>query len=113
MFTWMIFSGTSALYRSNDHLVMDFFSGKFSPKMNIMVNWVITIASLVFFVVLLVFGIQVVGVRMTIPYESWKLPTGYAYLAVPVNAVIMILFTIERILFVPEGCRFRRNNNDK
>jgi TRAP-type C4-dicarboxylate transport system permease small subunit len=53
---------------------------------------------LVFMGILVFYGIQITKVRMGIPFETWNLPTGYAYMAVPVNALLMGMFCIEKIL---------------
>ena len=34
---------------------------------------------------------------MDIPYTGWEVPTGYAYLAVPVSAFLMLLFTLSSL----------------
>jgi TRAP-type C4-dicarboxylate transport system permease small subunit len=98
LFIWMVFSGTAVLYYRNDHLVMDFFSGKFSPKMARRIDLIQQVLFLVFMVILLFYGMQITKVRMGIPFETWNLPTGYAYVAVPVNALLMGLFCIEKII---------------
>ena len=98
LFIWMVFSGTAVLYYRNDHLVMDFFSGKFSPKMARRIDLIQQVLFLVFMVILLFYGMQITKVRMGIPFETWNLPTGYAYVAVPVNALVMGLFCIEKII---------------
>ncbi|HSV56967.1 MAG TPA: TRAP transporter small permease [Magnetospirillaceae bacterium] len=98
MFIWMVFLGTAALYYRGDHLVMDFFQGKMPPRMQ---NAVILCGELLFLAVaavLIVYGIEVTRIRMGIPFETWDVPTGYAFLAVPVNASIMALFCVNRIL---------------
>ena len=33
-------------------------------------------------------------IRMDIPSTGWEIPTGYAYLAVPISAFLMLLFTL-------------------
>ena len=98
LFIWMVFSGTAVLYYRNDHLVMDFFSGKFSPKMARRIDMIQQLLFLVFMAILVFYGMQITKVRMGIPFETWDLPTGYAYVAVPVNALLMGLFCIEKIL---------------
>jgi len=98
LFIWMVFSGTAVLYYRNDHLVMDFFSGKFSPKMARRIDLIQQLLFLVFMAILVFYGMQITKVRMGIPFETWNLPTGYAYVAVPVNALVMGLFCIEKIL---------------
>ncbi len=98
LFIWMVFSGTAVLYYRNDHLVMDFFSGKFSPRMARRIDLIQQLLFLVFMAILVFYGMQITKVRMGIPFETWDLPTGYAYVAVPVNALLMSLFCIEKIL---------------
>jgi TRAP-type C4-dicarboxylate transport system permease small subunit len=98
LFIWMVFTGTSVLYSRHDHLIMDFFSGKFSVKVAKAIDLLQSILFMLFLFVLLYYGIQIVRVRMSIPFETWKFPTGYAYAAVPVNAVIMALFCIQRMV---------------
>ena len=98
MFIWMVFLGTSALYYRGDHLVMDFFQEKMPPGMRRSVESAGEILFLLFMAALLLYGIQVTKVRMEIPFETWAVPTGYAYLAVPVCASIMALFCINHIV---------------
>jgi len=98
LFIWMVFSGTAVLYYRNDHLVMDFFSGKFSPRMARNIDMIQQLLFLVFMGILVFYGLQITKVRMGIPFETWNLPTGYAYVAVPVNALLMGLFCIEKII---------------
>jgi TRAP-type C4-dicarboxylate transport system permease small subunit len=98
LFIWMVFTGTSVLYYRNEHLMMDFFSGKFSKKMARFIDTTQNIMFIVFVVILIIYGIQITRVRMTIPFETWDFPTGYAYMAVPVNAVVMGLFCVEKLI---------------
>lgn len=98
LFIWMVFTGTSVLYSRNEHLVMDFFSGKLSAKMSRSIDLIHNIMFMAFVVILIIYGIQITRVRMTIPFETWKLPTGYAYMAVPVNAAVMGLFCVDKLI---------------
>lgn len=102
-FIWMVFTGTAVLYYRNDHLVMDFFSGKFSPPTAKAIMLLQHGMFLIFAVVMVVYGIQVTKVRMGIPFETWDLPTGYAYVAVPVNGLLMGLFCLDKIITVSGG----------
>ena len=105
-FIWMVFTGTAVLYYNNDHLIMDFFSGKFSVKWHKIVDILEQVMFLLFCAVLVFYGIQVTKVRMGIPFETWKVPTGYAFVAVPVNGFIMALFSIEKLI------KMRSNSDD-
>lgn len=98
LFIWVVFIGASVLVARNEHLVMDFFVTKLRPAAARRLGTVIRLAELAFFGVMLVGGIRIVEVRMRIPFDTWEFPTGWAYLAVPVCAVFMILFSVNAML---------------
>ena len=103
LFIWMVFLGTSVLYYNDDHLIMNFFSDKFSKISFTRLQIIQDILFILFMGVLIIYGFQVVKVRMTIPFETWNVATGYAYMSVPVNAFIMILFTIQKLQMIRKG----------
>lgn len=97
VFIWTVFLATTALYVTDDHLIMDFFINKMQPgrkrKLHIFINFVF----LVFVLVLITYGFMVFQVRMRVPYTSWNFPTGYAYLAVPVCGILMLFFCLNKL----------------
>ena len=95
MFVWMVFIGTSVVYYHADHLKMDFFSMKFSPRAKKVFDYVFLTVSMALLLVMLVYGIEISRVRMSIPFESYKgIPTGFLFASLPVCSILMILFTI-------------------
>lgn len=98
VFIWMVFLGIAAVYRRRDHLVVDFFLTRLAKKRQLAVTFVIHLALIPFFWVLFDFGREVARVRMRIPFDTWDLPTGWAYMAVPVAAVLLLTFAIERLV---------------
>lgn len=103
MFIWTIFMGAAVLYHRNDHLVMDYFFAKLNaPKkrcFEIFINGVF----LVFLVLVIVYGAEIVRVRMRISFETWKFPTGVAYLAAPVSSFFMIVFCLNKLRNLLKG----------
>lgn len=93
----MVFLGASVLVGQHEHLVMDFLVSKMKPTSRRMLDLLIQICQIGFFVVMVIGGIPVAKVRMRVPFDTWDFPTGWAYLAVPVCAVIMIIFSINSI----------------
>ena len=97
VFIWTVFLATTALYATDDHLIMDFFINKMQPgrkrKLQIVINFVF----LVLVLVLITYGFMVFQVRMRVPYTSWNFPTGYAYLAVPVCGILMLFFCLNKL----------------
>ncbi len=49
---------------------------------------------MIFFVILIRFVWRITVIRMDIPYTGWDIPSGYSYLAVPISAFLMLLFTL-------------------
>ena len=97
VFIWTVFLGTAALYASDDHLLMDFFVNKMRSETKRWLDIFIHLVFLVFIVCLIVYGYMVFRVRMRVPYTSWNFPTGYAYLAVPVCAMLMLAFCLNKL----------------
>src|SRR3989304_5453203 len=57
--------------------------------------------------VLLVVGWRIAAIRMDIPYTGWEVPTGYAYLAVPVAAGLIGMMSLGNLwggVCVPGPC---------
>lgn len=98
LFVWIVFLGTTVLYSRKEHLGVDYFLIRMKPRTREKVGLLIEVATLLFLAVLVWKGLEVTKVRMRIPFDTWDLPTGYAYVAVPVCAAVMIGLTGERIL---------------
>jgi len=97
-FIWMIFIGISVVFYHGDHLKMDFFSNKFSPKVKTAMDWLSWCGTMSILLVMVWYGFVVTKVRMTIPFEIYKsVPTGWLYLAVPVSAILMLLFSFDHL----------------
>jgi TRAP-type C4-dicarboxylate transport system permease small subunit len=98
LFIWVVFIGASVLVARNEHLVMDFFVTKLKPAAARQLGTIIRLSEVAFFGVMLIGGVRIVEVRMRIPFDTWDFPTGWAYLAVPVCAVLMILFSVNSMV---------------
>jgi len=105
LFIWTVFMGATVLYERNDHLIMDFFVSRLSPARRERLELGINIVFLVFLVLFVLYGLNIAKVRMRISFETWKFPTGVAYLAAPVSGSIMILFCINKIRRFVKGER--------
>ena len=97
LFIWIVFLGAAVLVGKNEHMLMDFFLGKMKPAHRRITEIIIQIGQIPLFGVMLMSGIKITRVRMRIPFDTWDFPTGWAYLAVPVCAVIMIYFSLSNI----------------
>ena len=97
LFIWIVFIGATVLYVGKGHLVVDYFLNRMQPKTRERMHFTIDLMTAIFLVVLVLKGIEVTKVRMRIPFDTWDLPTGYAYMAVPTCAAIMIIATLVRM----------------
>lgn len=96
-FIWSVLLAAVILYRRDDHLMVDFFIGKISVPVRRIVQMSMDILTVPFFTLVVIHGVRISRVRMKISYETWKFPTGYAYLALPVAAALMLVINIERL----------------
>lgn len=89
LFIWMVFLGTALVHLRERHLVIDYVQVRMPPGLRRITGAVIAGAMLGMAGVLVVVGWRIMSIRMEIPYTGWEVPTGYAYLAVPVAAVLI------------------------
>jgi TRAP-type C4-dicarboxylate transport system permease small subunit len=97
LFIWIVFIGATVLYVGKGHLVVDYFLNQMQTMNRERMHFVIDLVTLIFLVVLFLKGIEVTKVRMRIPFDTWDLPTGYAYIAVPICSAIMTIVTLIRM----------------
>jgi len=97
LFIWIVFIGATVLYVGKGHLVIDFFLDRMRQNNRKRMHFIIDLVTTLFLFVLVLKGIEVTRVRMRIPFDTWDLPTGYAYVAVPICGAIMILITLVRM----------------
>jgi TRAP-type C4-dicarboxylate transport system permease small subunit len=94
LFIWMVFLGTALMHLRGSHLVIDFIQMRLPASLRRATEMVISGAMLAMAGVLLAVGWRIMEIRMDIPYTGWEVPTGYAYLAVPVAAALIGLISL-------------------
>ncbi len=98
VFIWLVFLGIAAAYRRGDHLVVDFFLERMPDRVRAWTRFAIQLVLMPFFFLLFVYGRNIAEVRMRIPFDTWQFATGWAYMAVPVAAGILLAFGFERLV---------------
>ena len=98
LFIWGVFLGATVLYAAKGHLTMDYFVRNLAPRKRATLDLCIDAVSAAFFVLLIVKGAEIATKRMRIPFDTWDIPTGYAYAAAPVCGALMLLFALDRIV---------------
>ncbi len=102
LFIWMVFLGTASIYKNKHHLIIEFVKLKLPARLQHQLSVLTDLVMMIFFAILIRAGWRMMMIRMDIPYTGWEVPTGYAYLAVPVSAFLMLLFTLSSLY-----CRWR------
>lgn len=97
LFIWMVFLGTALMHLRGKHLVIDYVQVRLPSRLRRATEMVISGAMLGMAGVLLVVGWRIMVIRMEIPYTGWEVPTGYAYVAVPVAAVLIGLISLANL----------------
>jgi len=105
LFIWIVFVGATVLYTAKGHLVIDFFLDRMQRDTQERVHFIIDLVTAIFLVILVLKGIEIARVRMRIPFDTWDLPTGYAYMVVPICSAIMIIVTLVRMTEYPRERR--------
>jgi TRAP-type C4-dicarboxylate transport system permease small subunit len=98
VFVWIMFLGGAVALHRNEHLLIDFIKGKLPKKVEGTIDVFIRILSLIFYAVIVDTGFQIAMIRMNIKYVTLGWPSGYAYFALPISAIFMILFAIPSLV---------------
>jgi TRAP-type C4-dicarboxylate transport system permease small subunit len=107
LFIWMVFLGTALMHQWKRHLVIDVLLLKFPGPTRRMVEVFIGLGMLGLTGVMGVAGWRIMEIRMDIPYTGLEIPTGYAYLAVPVAAALIALVSLTNLWEWMRGGRQR------
>ena len=111
LFIWMVFLGTALVHRRKRHLVIDYLFARLAGGYRRAAETAIHCGMLTLAVVLLVMGWRIMRIRMDIPYTGLEIPTGYAYLAVPVAAALIGLVSLVNLRDAARGAN-RRERED-
>jgi TRAP-type C4-dicarboxylate transport system permease small subunit len=94
LFIWMVFLGTALMHLRRGHLVIDFVQVHMPIRLRHATEVFIGGSMLAMAIILLLVGWRIMQIRMGIPYTGWEVPTGYAYAAVPVAAILIGLTSL-------------------
>ncbi|HSC71430.1 MAG TPA: TRAP transporter small permease [Candidatus Methylomirabilis sp.] len=94
LFIWMVFLGTALMHLRRGHLVIDYIQVRLPDQLRQATEALISGSMLALAGILVVVGWRIVQIRMDIPYTGWEIPTGYAYLSVPVAASLIGLTSL-------------------
>jgi TRAP-type C4-dicarboxylate transport system permease small subunit len=98
LFIWMVFLGTALMHLRKKHLVIDFVQLHLPGSLRRVAEACVSAGMLGLAGVLVVAGWRIAQIRMDIPYTGLEIPTGHAYMAVPIAAALMAVTDLAALL---------------
>ncbi len=98
LFIWSVFPAAAVMYYRGEHIVVDFLVKKAKQKTQDALAVMVHLVMLVFLGILVYQGVVVSKLRMMQIFTVLPLPTGYAYLAIPVAAAAMFMASAMKVI---------------
>lgn len=95
---WMAFIATSVAYRHGAHLSIDLLATSLKPKARLVLRIFFLVIIIGFLVFMVRYGIELTQKTVNQRSSSLQYRMSYVYLVVPTSGVIMIIFSIEKII---------------
>jgi len=92
--TWFIFLGGSVALRASQLISIDFVVSLLPKRIGRVVITIGELMTVVFLIVVILNGIEMVALTLEQPSPALMIPMGYAYLAIPVGCFFMLYQTI-------------------
>lgn len=92
---WMVFLASTIIYRRKQHISIDLLGDRMSPRGRAILGLVITLVLAFFFVLMVQYGWELTTRTMTQRSSAMRYPMGYAYAALPVSGVLLLLYAAE------------------
>lgn len=103
VFVWVALLGGAAAYGLYDHITVTFVVDKVPRRLQAACAIAVRLSEIGLALILLLAGLAILDTRMGIDYVQLGLPTGFAYLAVPVFAGLVLVFALTGRLHAPSS----------
>lgn len=97
-FVWIVFIGASAALKRGAHIGVDFFVMHLSERSVRFLSIPVKLFVSIFLAVLIMNAIPVIQKNMSQLSPAIGLPMGIVYLAIPISAAIMLIYTIDDLI---------------
>ena len=95
---WMLAFGMSVAIYKKVHITIEFIRDKFPQNVKKVLEIVLTLIMIAFFISLIFSGWKTVIMKMQINFVVFYIPTGYAFMALPVFAFFSAIFMTYRLV---------------
>lgn len=100
---WMAFIATSVAYRHGAHLSIDILATSLKPKARLVLRIFFLLIIIGFLLFMVKYGIELTQKTVNQRSSSLGYRMSYVYLSVPSSGIIMIIFSIEKIIDLLKG----------
>src|SRR5699024_1078576 len=97
LIVWLTFLGTSLAIHKKMHLAVSFFVNLANDTLQKIIYLLVNVLTIIFFVILTVYGFNLTMETMSNPSPILHLPTGIYYASIPVSSLFSIYFTVTQI----------------
>jgi len=95
---WMVFLATAVGYRHGAHLFIDLLPSKLSKKGKMVLLLIFDAIIIYFLTVMFIYGLELVDKTGFQYSAALQYKMSYVYMSLPVGAILMFVFSIEKIL---------------
>jgi TRAP-type C4-dicarboxylate transport system permease small subunit len=108
LFIWCVFAGAAVMYHRGEHLVVDYLVKRSKESTQDALALILNLVMLVFLAVMVYQGLVVTNLRMRLNFTVLPIPTGYAYLSIPLAAAVMFLVSVSNVIDLAKKLHLRR-----
>ncbi|HKL09823.1 MAG TPA: TRAP transporter small permease [Clostridia bacterium] len=94
-FVWLTMLGSAVAVRKCAHMKVDYFINMMPKKLVKVLNVITNALLILFFLVVIKYGFDLVGITFKQKSAGMGMPMAYPYLALPIGGILMLMFTIE------------------
>lgn len=94
-FVWLTLLGGAVAVRKGTHMKVDYFINLMPKKLVNVFNVFTNAVLILFFLVIIKYGFDLVAITFKQKSAGLGIPMAFPYLALPVGAILMLMFTIE------------------
>ena len=95
---WMVFLASTVVYRRGQHIAIDLFGARLGPRGRAIIGVAITLLLAFFFFLMIRYGWELTSRTMNQRSSALRYPMGYAYAALPVGGVLLLLYAVENLV---------------
>lgn len=97
---WLAILGAAYITGKREHIAIDYFANKLSPKGQKVLDYGIELLILIFAVIVLIIGggyLMYITLYMEQNSPALQVPLGLVYSVIPLSGVLMIIYTLDHL----------------